>query len=118
MPDSIQPKVRKPFELINDTDDTPRLGAEFTKAFKEFHSENPQVYELFKEYAFEAMAAGMRHLSSKLIIERIRWESMITTTDVPYTVSNNHTPDYARLFMLDFPEYKGFFTTFKRSIAA
>lgn len=124
MPDSAVPQsratvrieTREPYELINEADDSPVLGAGFTQAFRDFHAENPQVYELFKEFAFEALAVGRNKLSAKLIVERIRWETSVKTSDTQFTVNNNHTADYARLFLKDFPEYKGFFRTMKRKV--
>lgn len=79
--------------------------------FELFDSENPQVYELFKHFAFEAIRAGKKTLSSYLIIERIRWETEVVTRDEPFKVNNNYRPDYARKFMKDFPEHGGIFRT-------
>jgi len=110
-------KVKAPFPLINETDETLSVNQGFTSQFIEFHAKNPNVYEQFKDFAFQAIAVGRRALSSKLIIERIRWETTISTTDDQFKVSNNHTADYARLFTRDFPEHKGFFTLHPRKIA-
>ncbi len=80
--------------------------------FVEFHVKNPDVYALFKKFAFEALKAGRKRLSTKLIIERIRWESYIKTQQTDeFKINNNHTAYYARLFMEDYPQYKDFFAT-------
>lgn len=76
--------------------------------FAQYHSKNPQIYEEFKRFTFELISAGHRRLGSKQIIERIRWESMITTDGI-YKVNNNYTVDYAYLFEHDYPVYAGIF---------
>jgi hypothetical protein len=85
----------------------PRLEAEFDK----FHSENPQVYELFKRFTFEAIKKGHSCYSADAILHRVRWETSIMTTDQEFKINNNHVAFYARLFMDDNPEYAGFFET-------
>ena len=79
--------------------------------FKEFHLSNPMVYELFKRFSFEAINNNHKHLSVAMIIERIRWETTVSTNDLEFKINNNHKPYYARLFMSDCPIYKGFFRT-------
>lgn len=76
--------------------------------FAQYHARNPQIYEEFKRFTFELISAGHRRLGSKQIIERIRWESMITTDGI-YKVNNNYTVDYAYLFEHDYPGYAGIF---------
>jgi hypothetical protein len=76
--------------------------------FAQYHAKNPQIYEEFKRFTFELISAGHRRLGSKQIIERIRWESMITTDGI-YKVNNNYTVDYAYLFEHDYPGYAGIF---------
>ena len=76
--------------------------------FAQYHNKNPQIYEEFKRFTFELISAGHRRLGSKQIIERIRWETMITTDGV-FKVNNNYTVDYAYLFEHDFPGYAGIF---------
>lgn len=79
------------------------------QSFRQYDRENPIVYEEFKKYANQLIARGYKHLSSKLICEIIRFNSMISTTG-KYKVNNNFTADYARKFEKDFPEYEGYFS--------
>jgi len=72
--------------------------------FKNYHAENPHVYDLFKRFAFEAIKAGHRVLSAQFIFERIRWETNIVTNGERWKVNNNYRPHYARLFMHDHPD--------------
>lgn len=79
--------------------------------FEAFHAANPHVYSLFKRFAYEAFKAGATKISSKLIIERIRWETTISTTGAgwhvaagkKFLIDNRFTPWYARKFCTDFP---------------
>ena len=77
----------------------------------EFHKGNPKVYQLFKRFAFEAIAAGCQNFGTNAIIERIRWETQVVTSDVDFKINNNHAPYYARLFMHDHPHHDNFFRT-------
>ncbi len=80
--------------------------------FDAFHRDNPHVYSLFKRFAYEAIKAGATRISSKLIINRIRWEAAITTTGAGWHVSagkrflidDRFTAWYARKFTENFPK--------------
>ena len=76
-----------------------------------WHKKNPEFYELFKRFTFEAIRRGHKRLSAWLIVNRIRWETMIVTTGDDYKIRNDFIALYSRLFMHEFPEYKGFFRT-------
>ena len=76
-----------------------------------WHKENPEFYELFKKFTFQAIQKGHRRLSAWLIVNRLRWETMIVTTGNEYKISNDFIALYARLFMHEYPDYKGFFRT-------
>lgn len=84
--------------------------------FKKFHTDNPEIYKLFKEFTFTAISRGHKKLSSEMIINRIRWETNIMTNDKDYKINNNYKPFYSRMFMSDHPEYKEFF--YKRTSKA
>ncbi len=77
--------------------------------FKAFHQKNSEVYELFKTFTFRAINAGHNKLSSEMIINRIRWETSIETTDVDYKINNDYKPFYSRMFMAEHPKYNNFF---------
>ena len=68
-------------------------------AFWHFHYQNPHVYALFNRFAMDLVDLGYRRLSASRIIERIRWETMVETTDPRFRINNNHRPYYARMWM-------------------
>ena len=84
--------------------------------FDAFLKQNPQVWDLFVRFTFEAISDGHDHLSSRVIVDRIRWEAPIHTagTDVvkgrKLKISNGVTPYLSRKFHEEFPSYDGFFT--------
>lgn len=77
----------------------------------DWHAANPHVYELFRRFTFEAIDRGHRKLSAWLIVNRIRWETTVETNGGDFKISNNFIAYYARLFMDEHPEYRGFFRT-------
>lgn len=82
-------------------------GKTIIESFKQFHKDNPIVYELFKRYAMNLIHVGKKKLSSKLIINRIRWEVYLETkTDELYRINDAFTAHYARLFIEDFPQHE------------
>ena len=73
--------------------------------------ENPAVWEAFKKFTIQAAASGRKHLSARLVVERMRWESMISEKDREFKINNNIAPKLARKFMSEFPGMDGFFAT-------
>ncbi len=83
------------------------------RKFLEYNEENPEVYRLFKEYAFKMIGKGKGHYGARTICELIRWHHDINAERdaADFKISNNHAPFYARAFMNDYPEHDGFFRT-------
>jgi len=84
-------------------------GKSIAEAFREFHSGNPIIYELFKSYALRAIDKGKRKASAKMLINAIRWEHYLETTSEDYRINDAFTAYYAREFNKDFPEYEYLF---------
>jgi len=74
-----------------------------------WHKANPQVYELFVRFTLSAINRGHSKLSAWLIINRIRWETVVETQGEDFKISNDSIAYYSRLFMYHYPEYAGFF---------
>ncbi len=78
--------------------------------FEKYDSENPEIYRLFKRFAFEAINNGRTYFSAEAIVNRVRWETMVTGGD-EYKINNNYKPFYSRKFMQEFPHHNNFFRT-------
>jgi hypothetical protein len=76
--------------------------------FKKYDNENPQIWEQFKKYAFEAKVKGFTNYSAKGIFEIIRWHTAVSGNDA-FKLNNNYHADYARKMMHEFPLFEGFF---------
>lgn len=85
--------------------------------FQIFDAANPEVYALYVHFTKEALKAGVRKLSSKLLVERIRWETVVSTTGAgfnprtgkPFLIDNRFTPWYVRKLIANYPRAKGLF---------
>lgn len=80
-------------------------------AFATFHAANPHVYVLFTRFTRDVIRAGFVNFSARAVFHRIRWYTNIETSDPNFKLNNNHSPYYARMWMLDNPEHPEFFRT-------
>jgi hypothetical protein len=78
--------------------------------WKRYHSANPSFYEQFHKFAREAMRTRSK-VGARLIFERMRWFEQVEKGSNLYRVCNDFSPYYARLLMLDKPEFKALFNT-------
>lgn len=81
------------------------------KEFNEWDKKNPKVWMLFKKFSLEAIDKGHKRLSHWLIINRIRWETFVSTTGDDYKISNDFIAFYARKWKLEFPQYAELYKT-------
>ncbi len=78
--------------------------------WRDFHRANPQVFNLFEHFARQALNKGHRkRFGARMIGERIRWYTSIETSGDDYRLNDHYWPYYARLLMLLFDEFAGFF---------
>jgi hypothetical protein len=80
-------------------------------AFREFHAENPHIYEALERMAFKLRNRGVERW------EVLRYELAIATNSpvTTFRLNNNMTAYYARLLMERNPEdLAGFFETRER----
>lgn len=90
-----------------------RFQTQFNKtiqqAFEEFDKNNPQVYDMFITGFFQAKKSGKKRVSFKMILNKIRWDYYIQTTDITkYKINDAYASRYARKFVSNHPEYKNF----------
>ena len=86
-------------------------GINIKQAFELFDKANPEVYNLFEMKALTAYQMGKNKMSSKLIINVIRWEAFIQTEDKfsTFKINDAYTSHYARKFALNNPSLKNLF---------
>lgn len=77
--------------------------------FERYHADNPQVYQLFKKFAWQVIGRGFKNYSARAIAHRIRWHTSIETQGDEFKINNNYTSAYARMFEREYPEHRGFF---------
>ena len=88
-------------------------GESIRESFEKFNKENPLVYDTFKQMALNAIQSGRDKLSSKLIINVIRWEYYLKTDDQNFKINDSFTSYYARHFIAEFPHHADKFATRK-----
>ncbi|HEY7328515.1 MAG TPA: hypothetical protein VH592_12780 [Gemmataceae bacterium] len=80
--------------------------------FEQFHAHHPDVYELFKRFAFELRCAGRQKYGAKSIMERIRWHVATSSAgdeEEEFKLNNIFTSRYVRLLINEHPEFAEFF---------
>lgn len=77
--------------------------------FKVFDEQNPQVYAMFRSSVAEAAQAGARKIGAKMIMENIRWRSMIETRGEPWKVNNSYSSRYVRKLLAESPHLEYLF---------
>mgnify|MGYP003642044345 FL=1 len=74
-------------------------GKTIREGFNEFNKENPHVYDAFEEQAIKAINKGRKKISSKLIINWIRWNEYLNSTDKNFKINDAYQSYYARHFV-------------------
>lgn len=77
----------------------------------EYHYRNPELYDAFKRFTFEAIQSGFRNFGARMIIEKIRWETGVVARDSNFKIDNGIGAFYSRLFMAEFPHFREYFRT-------
>ena len=78
--------------------------------FRNYHFRNPTTFVLFLRYWQELLDSGHERGSTWLIVNRIRWDAVITRDDAfEFACSNDFNALYARLAMHYRPEHEEFF---------
>lgn len=84
--------------------------ASLAQRFEAFHEDNPQIYEVFVEQAYEWIErTGNTKLGAQMLVERVRWVLTIRTESTDYKINNDYAAFYARLAMFEFHELAGLF---------
>lgn len=84
-------------------------GCTIREGFNKFHKENPHIFSAFEKQALEAIKKGRKKLSSKLIINWIRWNEFLKSSDKNFSINDAYQSYYSRLFVSKYPQYKSVF---------
>ena len=84
-------------------------------AFEKYDSENPEIWNEFRDITLKLIRMGKEHYGSKAIFEAMRFERAVKGND-DFKLNNNYTADYARKFIKAFPMYKEFFELREKQI--
>jgi hypothetical protein len=79
--------------------------------FLEFHKKNPRVYSQLVKLANQAHSRGKRKISIELIVNVVRWYSVLQTKGDDFKINNNYKSFYARKIMAEHPHLAGMFNT-------
>jgi hypothetical protein len=96
-------------------------GVSIQKAFENFDEQNPRVWKEYVKRVMLAIAKGKKKISSKLVLNVIRWEVYMETTDgvgyinengerQTFRINDAYTSRYARKFQEKFPKHADIFT--------
>lgn len=81
-------------------------GISIREGFVSFHNQNPHVFEEFERQALIAIGKGREKISAKLIINWIRWNEYLRTSDKNFRINDAYQSYYARLFLEKYPQHK------------
>lgn len=80
-------------------------GHSIREGFKTFHSENPHIFAEFERQALMAINKGRNKISAKLIINWIRWNEYLKTSDKNFRINDAFQSYYARAFAEKYPQH-------------
>jgi len=84
-------------------------GKTIREGFKEFDKANPHVYREFEKQAIIAIQKGRKKISAKMLVNWIRWNEFLRTSDENFKINDAYHSYYSRLFIEKHPEYDGVF---------
>ena len=84
-------------------------GMSIRQGFEQFNKENPHVFKAFEEQALNAINKGRTKISAKMIINWIRWNEFLRTSDLNFRINDAYQSYYARHFIKKYPQYSGVF---------
>lgn len=87
------------------------LKRDIVDSFVAYHTENPQVFKVFHQFAEDLRRAGRKHYGASAIFERIRWHFAVETKAEDFKLNNNYRSCYPRLLIAMDPSFADFFET-------
>lgn len=80
-------------------------GKSIREGFNEFNKKNPHIFAEFENQALNAIGKGRKKISSKLIINWIRWNEFLKSSDMNFKINDAYQSYYARHFVEKYPEH-------------
>ena len=84
-------------------------GHSIRDGFDKFNAENPHIFKAFEQQALRAIAKGRTKISSKLIINWIRWHEFLESSDKNFKINDAFGSYYSRHFIEKHPQHKDVF---------
>jgi hypothetical protein len=84
-------------------------GHSIREGFNQFNKDNPHIFKAFEEQALKAINKGRNKISSKLIINWIRWHEFLQSSDKNFKINDAYQSYYARFFIEKYPQYSDVF---------
>lgn len=84
-------------------------GQSIREGFLAFNAENPHIFKAFEQQALRAIEKGRTKISSKLIINWIRWHEYLESSDLNFKINDAYQSYYARYFIEKHPQYGSVF---------
>lgn len=84
-------------------------GYSIREGFDRFNKNNPHIYKAFEKQALSAISKGRKKLSAKLIINWIRWNEFLESSDKNFKINDAFQSYYARHFVKNYPEHNAVF---------
>lgn len=79
--------------------------------FELYDKANPEVWTQFQLFALDLFMVGRKRAGAKMIMERIRWDTIIKGKGDTFKINNNYAAYYARKLMTTDLKFKDFFET-------
>jgi hypothetical protein len=84
-------------------------GITIREGFERFITDNPHVYLEFEKQALKAIQKGRDKISAKLIINWIRWNEYLKSSDKNFKINDAYQSYFAREFIKRNPQHKDVF---------
>ena len=86
------------------------VPTDIVEGFREFHYNNPQVYDRLVSMTSNLLARGRPRIGMGMLFEVLRWQHYMKTEGEPFKLNNNYRAFYSRVIERQHPEWEGVFT--------
>ena len=77
--------------------------------FQRFHENNPEVFAELERLTNIVVDNGIQRIGIELLMNQIRWNSMLRTRGDVFKINQNYASRYSRLLVAEHPEWDGLF---------